>query len=263
MPSVVNRIREVTQPRGGYINPKSLEVTKLPAPVALNASENVHASLVGLSVDYLTRYALGTPKEKAFAISLKGAVKLDWPFDHDASDEAWELLNAVNLETREGIAAAVRLAGFDVVYRAGPTHFRPVEEIDPDEATTGNIKTMVDRSLTFFQQYGPITADGFTFRSADGGPGGYTDIVDAGDGDFLTADTLWDFKVSTNPPKSPNTLQLLMYYLMGQRSGQDVFKSITHLGIYNPRLNEVYRIALAVIPPNVVEEVSRDVIGYK
>ena len=48
---------------------------------------------------------------------------------------------------------------------------------------------MVERSLKFVEEYGPIILEGFTFE------GGYTDIVQAGDGDFITEDTLWDFKV--------------------------------------------------------------------
>lgn len=101
-----------------------------------------------------------------------------------------------------------------------------------------------------------IHLDGFTF------PGGYTDLVTAGDGDFLTADALWDFKVSVKGPTSAHTLQLLMYLLMGRRSGQPAFNSITQLGVFNPRLNAVYQIALADVPSEVVSTVSRDVIGY-
>lgn len=42
---------------------------------------------------------------------------------------------------------------------------------------------MVERSLKFVEEYGPIILEGFTFE------GGYTDIVQAGDGDFITEDT--------------------------------------------------------------------------
>lgn len=66
--------------------------------------------------------------------------------------------------------------------------------------------------------------------------------VDKGDGDFLTDDTLWDFKVSRAKPTNKHTLQLLMYWIMGQHSGQYIFKDITKLGIYNPRFNAAYLI---------------------
>ena len=42
-------------------------------------------------------------------------------------------------------------------------------------------------------------------------PGGYTDKITSGDGDFLTVDTLWDFKVLKANIKSQHTLQLLVY----------------------------------------------------
>lgn len=52
---------------------------------------------------------------------------------------------------------------------------------------------MVDRSVEFWKSYGPIVKDGFDFK-----PNGYARTVDRGDGDYLTADTIWDFKVSLN-----------------------------------------------------------------
>ena len=75
---------------------------------------------------------------------------------------------------------------------------------------------------------GSIIKDGFTFEPAKpddkayekmiktgkGSYGGYTYTVESGDGDFLTADTLWDFKVSKSKPTNKHTLQLLMYLLL-------------------------------------------------
>jgi len=146
---------------------------------------------------------------------------------------------------------------YDVVYRAGQRFYNPNAPIAPDEITVKHISQMVERSLTFFQEYGPITLRGFTFT------GGYTDTVEAGDGDFLTADTLWDFKVSAYRPTSDHTLQLLTYYLMGRRSVHPEFRAITHLGVFNPRLNSVYRLPVSAVPAEIVKEVSRDVIGYR
>lgn len=111
----------------------------------------------------------------------------------------------------------------------GVIGYKPVEEIKPDSDTIENIVIMVKRSLTFWKEYGPITKDGFTFE------GGYTDIVSSGDGDYLTEDTLWDFKVSKEEPKSKYTLQLLMYYIMGGHSIHPEFQKIEKLGIFNPR----------------------------
>ena len=52
--------------------------------------------------------------------------------------------------------------------------------------------------MKFWEDYGPIVKDGFTFE-----PNGYTEIVNSGDGDYLTADTIWDFKVSKSKCPTP------------------------------------------------------------
>ena len=132
------------------------------------------------------------------------------------------------------------------------------EETTPDNITIKNIRAMVNRSLEFWKIYGPVTIDGFTFETD-----GYTDVVNSGDGDYLTIDTLWDFKVSKSKPTNKNTLQLLMYFIMGKHSGKDEFKNIKKLGIFNPRLNTVYLLDTSVIPIEIIKEVENEVICYK
>ena len=249
--SVTQRIKRIKQPRGGYIPPRTLEVVSLGEGAdALNPEENVSPGLIGIAVDYMTRLMMGTPVEEAFTVSLKGShlVGLDV--------EAEFLMEDVKGLDDESIISAVKLAGFDVCLRAGVMHYRSFEGINPDEATIQNVRTMVERSLRFFDTYGPMVLNGFTFE------GGYTDTVISGDGDFTTADTLWDFKVSKARPTKNHTLQLLMYWRMGLHSVHTEFQDIRYLGIYNPRLNEVYRISVDDIPDDVIVEVERDVIGY-
>ena len=153
------------------------------------------------------------------------------------------------------ITNAIKLTKLDVYYRAG-LGYKSVSEIKPDQATIQNVRTMVERSLHFLEVYGPKLLDGFNFE------GGYTDMVSKGDGDLTTVDTLWDFKVSKAKVKKEHTLQLLIYWRMGLYSVHPEFQSIKYLGIYNPRLNQVYRIAVADIPEDVIREVEEKVIGY-
>ncbi len=252
MCSVTQRIGKVKQPRGGYIKPKAFAVTELDGGGIddLNPSENVWPGLVGISVDYLTRFMSGTPVHEAFCISGYGA---------EAVGET-KLFGALLKELTglddASIRAAVKLAGFDSAFRAGVMAYRPVQDIEPDTATVENIRTMVERSLRFFEAYGPVVKDGLTFE------GGYTGYVAAGDGDFLTSDTLWDFKVSKQKLANKYTLQLLMYWRMGLHSVHPEYESVKYLGVYNPRQNLVYRLAVDDIPADVIEEVERDVIGY-
>lgn len=251
--AVTQRIASITQPRGGYIPPKTLTARSLGEGIeGLNPEENVNPGLVGTVVDSLTRAASGSDVLDAFSISLVGA---SHPQLREV-DKALALARNIRSLDDASIASAVKLCGYDVAYRAGLARFRPVDELRTNAATAANIRTMVGRSLDFLDEYGPKTADGFTFE------GGYTDTVSQGDGDFLTFDTLWDFKVSKNPPTKDHTLQVLMYWRMGLRSIHPEFQSIRFLGLFNPRLNVAYRIAVEEIPQNVIDEVDSEVIGY-
>jgi len=315
MVSVTQRIKQVKQPRGGYINPRAMEVRYLArdgaAALVDHTSENIHASLVGMAVDYLSRWSLDHQNlphipvaQYAFNISCAGASKLDRQLGTNHAERTADLCRLIDQSrdfnpdvptppTPAAIVAAVELASFDVAFRAGVQAYNPDANTMPDATTIQHIATMVDRSLDFFRQYGPVLVDSFTMGA------GYTDTVDSGDGDFVTRDTLWDFKVSVNPPTNAHTLQLLMYWLMARHSDWDWKPSWnwdhkmseedwldiwdldsyirenrawpnnlrgpapTHIGIYNPRLDTVYRLAIDRIPPETITAVERDVIGYK
>ncbi len=248
--------------------------------------ENVYPGTVGMAVDYLSRLANGAEPGDAFRISILGTIGLHsdalmsngldmtrlssgvdvdylrgessvghMAYLSDALDRL-EILRSGVIPDDDAICAAVHLVGYDVAHR-DPDFYEGKHAV-PDAVTIAHIRTMVERSVSFFAGYGPITGNGFWPVNVLS----RTELVDSGDGDFLTADTLWDFKVSVNPPRKNHTLQLLIYLIMGQRSGQEQFEQITHLGIFNPRLNRVHRIALDEVPSEVVGEVSSDVIGY-
>ena len=251
MYSVTQRIKAIKQPRGGYIKPKEFTETTLDDGIELNPNENIHASLVGLAVDYLTRLMTGTPADEAFYISLLGSDRVN------ERKNAEKLISKIKGLDDKSIINACKVVGYDVCFRAGIIGYKPVKEIQPDTETIENIRIMVNRCLAFWKEYGPVEVDGFTFE------GGYTEIVSSGDGDYLTQDTLWDLKVSKEAPKNKYTLQLLMYYIMGCHSIHKEFQKIKRLGIFNPRLNKVYLLEIANISDEIIQEVSSEVIGYK
>ena len=250
MYSVTKRISQIKQPRGGYINRRDFTCITLDDGIELNSKENIYPTLVGLVIDYMTRFCMGTPKESAFRISLLGAKVAKNEFD------AYKLLSKINGLDTESIVNASKLVGFDICYRDGMNYYKPVSEIEPDVNTVTNIMVMIKRILSFWDKYGPIIKDGFTFE------GGYTPIISTGDGDYLTKDTLWDLKVLKDELKPKHTLQLLTYYIMGKHSIHKEFDGITQLGVYNPRLNKIYTIQIDNIPQSIIDTVSQDVIGY-
>ena len=118
------------------------------------------------------------------------------------------------------------------------------------------LKEIPTRIIEFWKKYGPVTVIGPTFE------GGYTNSIATGDGDYLSKDTIWDYKVSKGAPTSKHTLQLLLYYLLGKHSIHKEYESIKYLGIYNPRLNIAYRYQLDNLSKDTIETIEKDIIGY-
>lgn len=258
MSSVVQRIKVAGQPYGGYLPVKLFNKVEYDDGLALG-SENLSPVTVGSAVDYLTRYML-TGDEDAFDISCRGAYIAESFGYEGAYSEALDYLHNLSGLNAETIKAACRLTAFDMYYR-NPNHayeIRPAYTINPDSTTTENIKIMVERSLAFFEKVGPLVATEFTFEG-----GGYTQEVDAGDGDFLTQYGLWDMKVSKDKPKSIHTMQILMYYVMSKHSGQEIFKDINMIGLWNPRLNQMFELNTKDIDKKVIQKIERDVICYE
>ena len=251
MSTVTQRVTEIKQPYGGYLQIKSFTKEFFNDGKSLNVVENIHPSLVGIAVDYLTRFTLGDSVDKAFQISYLGASNIGMQSIADFLKSKVTGLDNVS------IASACKLAGFDVCYRASISAYKPIENINPDTATIENIRTMVTRSVSFWKKYGPIVCSEPTFE------GGYTNTVDSGDGDFLSNDTLWDFKVSKSAPTSKHSLQILMYYVMGLHSIHHAqYKNVSNLGIFNPRLNVAYICPINSISKETIAIIENEVLCY-
>ena len=262
MASVTKRIAVVKQPKGGYLSIKECETIELYDNSVLNEEENIHPSIVGIAVDYLTRFSLGETIDKTFAVSFIGAQSAEsFGFIKNAKKISLELASHIKGLDDESIYYTCKLVTFDVWYRSTTTAMKGVKdysETNPDKNTIDNIRIMVNRSIKFFDKFGPKTYDFFDFADD-----GYTSTVDTGDGDFLTEDTLWDFKVSKKAPTTKNTLQILMYFIMGKHSKQRKYNSINKIGIYNPRLNTVYRYDMRMFDEAYYKDIEDNVICYR
>ena len=249
--SVTERAKSVEQPRGGYVKRVDFEEIPIgPGEEALHEDENVHASLIGMAVDYLTRFILTGDLEDSFKISILGAKKIN------KIRTANRLLKGISGLDDQSIINAIKLSGFDVIYRGNIFGYIPVNQIKPNSNTAENVRTMVQRTVKFFEQYGPIVSDGFSFE------GGYTKIIAKGDADYLSADTIWDLKVLKNHFTKNHIMQLLIYWRMGLRSDYEKFKKIKYIGIYNPRKNKVFIYDLCKLPYETIQIIDEVVIGY-
>lgn len=258
MSSVTARIKAVKQPRGGYIKPSMFESIQFDDGNVLCLNENVHASIIGMVVDYMTRFLMTLDVNDAFSISRQGASNAERFGMRGAVAEVSKYLFKIKGLDDDSIINACKVVTFDVWMRNPimAVSAKRACDTNADAITIENIRIMIQRGLAFWNKYGPIIVDGFTFEH------GYTDTVDSGDGDFLTVDTLWDYKVSKTGLKNTHTLQLLMYYIMGKHSGKPEFDGITKIGAFNPRLNVAYVLDVKKIPSDVIAVVERDVIGY-
>lgn len=302
MSCVTSRIQEIRQPYGGYIPLSMFTKTEFFDGNSIYLEEdNLHASVTGMAVDYLTRFMLSGNVRKAFEISIDGyfirlsklkktisdeAVINSGILDHarrpsmeeakkylieldDGENSLIRLLDNIKGIDDKSIISACKAVTYDIWYRCTPRapYVKQAKDTNPNKFAIQNVRTMVQRSLSFFDKIGPITKDGFSFLEYDEDGSikhnGYTNTVDFGDGDYLTSDTLWDIKVSKSPPRSSHTLQILMYYLMGKHSGMDIFKDITRIGIFNPRRNTMYTLNVNEIPDSTIRAVENDVICYE
>lgn len=300
MSSVTSRVKEIKQPRGGFVKPSSFSKTVFDDGITLEENENIHASVIGMVVDYMTRFLMTQDIDEAFKISLIGySMRLDFLSDllsdkdvkktgilktdkslsiekaklrlimaNDGENGIFPLLRCIKGLDNQSIIAACKAVTYDIWYRnpMAAMMAKGAADTNPDEKTIYNIRVLIQRSLSFWEKYGPISVEGFIFSEADNNgniiKSGYTDTVDAGDGDYLTNDTMWDFKVSKSAPTTRHTLQILMYYIMGKHSGIDIFKNIENLGFFNPRLNTMYLLNVSDIPTETIHAVETEVICY-
>ena len=252
MLSVTQRIHSIKQPYKGYLPVSSFGEEFYNDARTLNPQENIHGSFVGLAVDYLTRFQITNNAAESFEISMRGAEELAVYFGKvNHYKRALELLESVQ---QGDIAAAVKLTAYDGVFRAGVTE---IDDLNPDSATIENISIMVKRGVDFLNNGAPIVKPGFTFE------GGYTDIVSSGDGDYLTQDTLIDFKVLRGKFNKDHTLQILMYYLMELHSVHKEFQKVERFSLFNPRKNFSIFINVKDIEPKIIQTVSEEIIGYR
>lgn len=229
---ISGRIKLVQQQEGGYIPLKMFKVESVGEGAdVLNPEENVSLYLVNSAVAYMTRFMMGgMPAKFMFGHSISMARRIGG----DAlAFKAYDLAKTVKGLDDESIINAVKLSEFDACFFAGPESYQPIEEINPDEATVQNVKTMVERSLHVRDTYASKLPM------------------------FERPKILWDFRASKSRPTEAQTLQLLIDWFENSW-----FWDVEYLAIHNPRLNEVYRIRIDAIPRGVMFEVDQDVLDY-
>ena len=254
--------QKTKQPRMGYLPVQNMQVMQLTDFIEISsADENVTPVVVGLAVNYLARYVLlnndvaNSFKTPIFALNmLRNNKEVNYL---DKVKEGLGYVQQIKGLDDESIIAACKLCSINCVYTIGYIPSPMFEDVNPDATTISHIKRMVERTVEFFTDNGPIVKAGFDFK------GGYTDVVDEGEADYLTQTAIWDLQVSKSEPSSKYTLKLLIYQRLGVHSDiADLFKTVNNLGIYNPRTNKAYVYDMMTVPIDVINTVDYEVIGY-
>ena len=275
MATVTDAAKRIEKP-GRYITISQFSKHTFDDGLFLNEIENVNPSIIGTSVEYLTRFLLNHNVIQSFEVPIRGyrarlyilskvkPQKMVLDDDKEKGTDIMTLTNNIKGLDDNSIISACKCAAYDVWYRnpkRAVEHNYDVLSVKPDADTIQNIRLMVNRSLDFWKEYGPVVSDGFNFNGENGNSG-YTRKVDAGDGDFLTEDTIWDFKVIKKEPDTVYAVQLLLYWIMSQHTWSEKFRKVSKIGIYNPRLNKAYILPIALISNEAIRDIEDNIIGY-
>jgi hypothetical protein len=245
---------EAVQPRGGYL-PASKYFSKAGGfmgslSLVSNEQENLHNIIVGLAVEHTFKYVMTNRSDIAFKSALRGASKAG------LTSKAQSVMSEFDGSLVSLVRTACKMSGFDVCSSKSMEHYSKVDKIVPSSATIENIRIMVDRLYKFYSGIGTVEFDASL-------KGSYTDKIRSGGINWISNGILWDFKVTKNAPSKEDTLQSLIRYIMGQKSYDFRIHVVEELGIANPRTGLLYFCKVRDIEAEIIESVSREVIGYK
>lgn len=231
---VRGRAEQASQPRGGLLPLARFDRIELGGvPLTLN-TETGNSGTIASAVELLARWDLAE----------------DPRANTTAYDAALEAIRAVRRgeHTESGPG---RVAAMARQWNENYDAFEEMEWLDSEDdsdETFAHINEMRARVSRWFERFGrPVRPGTWAVNSERFHLDGHID--------FVTADTIWDLKVSVTAPSSRDVLQLLLYWVAFCDDPENVYE-ITHLGIYNPRMDIVWRIAVAAVPPDVIATVT-------
>ena len=278
--------RRAKQPHGGYLPLKLMQKIQIDDDFTMYPAdeENLYPSIVGELVEALTAYLTGEPAEQAFGLP-EYCDNLDLAVEAGMDDPDWmsgrfpDSFVSPELTDAELLNVCEFFTQWHAVSRGNKW-----DGVLPNAATLHNLRVMAFRAKTFFDVNGPVVEHHFDFAGPDYEPynpewksgkklgedlwyipddenSGYDDKIWFGWGDFLTADTIWDMKVSKNKLTTKHTLQVVAYWILGKRSRLPKFENVSKVGLYNPRLNCAYVCVMGeTLSMDDIKTIDREVI---
>lgn len=227
---------------------------------------NVDMMVVGLTIDYMTRYILNKHLGTAsvFHTAIDGLHKFcdaKYKYDKEAREKMLSRLSDYvrNIKDIEAfsIESAYNLSRFSVCHRNMPSYFDPTEIMLPFDVIN-NMKIMTNRTVKFINAIGPVIGCGVGLS----GNGKFD--VDYAEIDYITDSCLIDLKVlSSKKLEFKHILQLLAYYILGKETYRREFKNINKLMVYNPRYNIAHILKIRDISEELIQSVKDNILNFK
>lgn len=233
-------IKQIKQPRGGYISSKLFSPNEYDIVESLIEIENPrHSSDLATTIENLSYWLSGINIFKIWR---------NIPLNYKSLNSLSILIHSSDINS-EVIRAAHNLSVLDLDY-----------ELTDNEITY--IKNLTNRTIEFLCSINPISfaKPFFSWETVNNRAKNSHSITAEGEIDFMTEDTIWDIKVyKSSPLNAQNKLQVITYYLAGLHSDQShLFKRIKYLGIYNPKSNISYKLPISSITNSIVEEIEKN-----
>lgn len=149
MPVTITTLsNKVKQPKGGYLPVKLFKEIHYDSKNELFPDENASKSLIGTTVDNVTRILLGAKSKKVFQPATNGMMVAKV----DIFGDSFDLIDKVTGLDDDSILAAFQLSIYETIYRSGYRSSINLENNLPDKYTIEKIKEMINRLLAYFKQ---------------------------------------------------------------------------------------------------------------
>lgn len=240
--SLTQRINDIYQPIGGYINKDLFDINEFGSEYIDSSNENLKPNVIGMVVDYLTRLYYATDNneiEDIFLLTNFAISSYNTKIDQQIIQNKY-IIKTKDYLCDEYIIAMCKLAPYDAVYRA-EVDASQIKLIEPDAQTIDHIRLLTRRTINYLGENKFKIIAGFKF------PDVVTRYVSKADGDFIKSNTIVDLKVSNKHDiNQKQSLQIYGYYLMSQLSNQHIFKYIDSIATFNPRYNVEHYLKLVM-----------------
>lgn len=284
--SVTDRIRQVEQPRGGYLPISKFKEKTLGGEVIQCTIQPI---MVGKIIDSMLHIVLQKPLEDIFRNSLNGyATRVDW-FAHQFSSSGYtkkedEVDSIIAEDTKQGINVMAIIKQVEEYYKHNKfydvlncvymlhqydiwvesfgyvSHISSLKSSKPKRLIQDDAEKLFEMYKRTIDYIISVT-NGYLVTDYKFYPNGYTDLVKYGVGDFICNYTMFDLKCTKNKPNNYNTLQLLMYYCMGLNSDNKLYKYIKKIGMYSPICNKVWTLPVSEISEELIQTINNNVLN--